>query len=164
MLVLRIIAVIQALSLILGETYRSWGAGRHWLFVVDDYWISALLLAGAWAMKTDSLRSRALLAAGWGANAGMLYELLRQADRAVVEQSGQLRHRPADLADRPGLGGLGGRGDRERDAAGEAEGEEVRLSLGKPQPVPVSPRRLQLLKHQRVQLRFAARMPSSPNW
>jgi hypothetical protein len=73
MLVLRIIAVIQALSLILGETYRSWGAGRHWLFVVDDYWISALLLAGAWAMKTDSLRSRALLAAGWGANAGMLY-------------------------------------------------------------------------------------------
>lgn len=41
--------------------------------MIDDYWISALLLAGAWAMKSDSLRSRALLAAGWGANAGMLY-------------------------------------------------------------------------------------------
>ena len=73
MLILRIIAVIQALSLILGETYRSWGAGRHWLFVVDDYWISGLLLLGAWAMKGDSLRNRALFAAGWGANAGMLY-------------------------------------------------------------------------------------------
>lgn len=73
MLILRIIAVIQALSLIFGETFRSWGAGRHWLFVVDDYWISALLLLGAWAMKTDNIRNRALLAAGWGANAGMLY-------------------------------------------------------------------------------------------
>ncbi|MDO9224179.1 MAG: hypothetical protein Q7U20_10775 [Caulobacter sp.] len=73
MLILRIIAVIQALSLIIGETWRSWGAGRHWLFVVDDYWISALLLLGAWAMKTDGIRSRALFAAGWGANAGMLY-------------------------------------------------------------------------------------------
>lgn len=73
MLILRIIAVIQALSLIIGETYRSWGAGRHWLFVVDDYWISALLLLGAWAMKTDSIRNRALFAAGWGAHAGMLY-------------------------------------------------------------------------------------------
>lgn len=73
MLILRIIAVIQALSLIIGETYRSWGAGRHWLFVVDDYWISGLLLLGALAMKTDSLRNRALFAAGWGANAGMLY-------------------------------------------------------------------------------------------
>ena len=73
MLILRIIAVIQALSLIFGETYRSWGAGRHWLFVVDDYWISTLLLAGAWLVGKDSLKTRALFAAGWGANAGMLY-------------------------------------------------------------------------------------------
>lgn len=73
MLILRAIAVIQSLGLILGETWRSWGAGRHWLFVVDDYWVSALLLLGAWAMKTDSIRNRALFAAGWGAHAGMLY-------------------------------------------------------------------------------------------
>ena len=73
MLILRIIAVIQALSLILGETYRSWGAGRHWLFVVDDYWISGLLLAGAVLVKSDTMKTRALFAAGWGANAGMLY-------------------------------------------------------------------------------------------
>ncbi len=73
MLILRIIAVIQALSLILGETYRSWGAGRHWLFVVDDYWISGLLLAGAVLVKSDTVKTRALFAAGWGANAGMLY-------------------------------------------------------------------------------------------
>ncbi|HYE47601.1 MAG TPA: hypothetical protein VEA44_17680 [Caulobacter sp.] len=73
MLFLRLIAIIHALSLIVGETFRSWGAGRHWLFVVDDYWIAGLLLLGAWAMRMDSLRNRALFAAGWGANAGMLY-------------------------------------------------------------------------------------------
>lgn len=73
MLILRIIAVIQALSLIVGETFRSWGAGRHWLFVVDDYWISALLLAGAVLVKPNDVKTRALFAAGWGANAGMLY-------------------------------------------------------------------------------------------
>ncbi|MDB5472459.1 MAG: hypothetical protein JWR84_4019 [Caulobacter sp.] len=70
---LRLIAVIQALSLILGETWRSWGAGRPLVFVVDDYLIGGLLLLGAWFMRTDSLRNRALFAAGWGANAGMIY-------------------------------------------------------------------------------------------
>lgn len=73
MLFLRIIAAIQALSLIIGETWRSWGAGRHIAFVVDDYWIGGLLLLGAWMMRTDSVRNRALFAAGWGANAGMIY-------------------------------------------------------------------------------------------
>ena len=73
MLVLRILAAIQALSLILGETYRSWGAGRHIAFVVDDYWMGALLLLGAWLMRRDTFRNRALFAAGWGVCAGMLY-------------------------------------------------------------------------------------------
>jgi len=73
MLILRIIAVIHGLSLIAGETYRSWGAGRHWLFVVDDYWIAGLLLVGAFLVKPANARTRALFAAGWGANAGMLY-------------------------------------------------------------------------------------------
>ncbi|MDO9336981.1 MAG: hypothetical protein Q7T61_11320 [Caulobacter sp.] len=73
MLLLRILAAIQALSLILGETYRSWGAGRHIVFVVDDYWMGALLLLGAWMMRRDSFRNRALFAAGWGVCAGMLY-------------------------------------------------------------------------------------------
>ncbi|RYF94228.1 MAG: hypothetical protein EON95_06090 [Caulobacteraceae bacterium] len=73
MLLRRILAAIQALSLILGETYRSWGAGRHIVFVVDDYWMGALLLLGAWMMRRDSFRNRALFAAGWGVCAGMLY-------------------------------------------------------------------------------------------
>lgn len=73
MLALRILAVVHALSLSIGETWRSWGAGRHFLFVFDDYWVAALLLAGAWAMKQDTVQRRALFAAGWGANAGMLY-------------------------------------------------------------------------------------------
>lgn len=73
MLFLRIIAVLQALSLIVGETWRSWGAGRHIAFVVDDYWMGALLLLGAWLMRRDTFRNRALFAAGWGVCAGMLY-------------------------------------------------------------------------------------------
>lgn len=71
--VLRILAAIQALSLIIGETYRSWGAGRPIAFVVDDYWMGALLLLGAWMMRRDTVRNRALFAAGWGVCAGMLY-------------------------------------------------------------------------------------------
>lgn len=73
MLFLRIVAVIHAVSLIAGETFRSWGAGRPLAFVVDDYWVAGLLLLGAWMMRTDTLRNRALFAAGWGANAGMMY-------------------------------------------------------------------------------------------
>ena len=73
MLFLRIIAIIHGLSLIAGETWRSWGAGRHWLFVVDDYWVAGLLILGAWLVRPGDVRARALFAAGWGANAGMLY-------------------------------------------------------------------------------------------
>jgi vacuolar-type H+-ATPase subunit I/STV1 len=71
--VLRIIAVIHGLSLIGGETWRSWGAGRPLVFVVDDYLIGGFVIFGAWLMRVDSLRNRAVFAAAWGANAGMLY-------------------------------------------------------------------------------------------
>lgn len=70
---LRIIALVHGLSLIIGETFRSWGAGRHWLFVVDDYWMAGLLILGAWLVRAGDVRTRALFAAGWGVNAGMLY-------------------------------------------------------------------------------------------
>ncbi|MFT3809369.1 MAG: hypothetical protein QM698_05575 [Micropepsaceae bacterium] len=70
---LRVIAIIHGLSLIIGETFRSWGAGRHWLFVVDDYWMAGLLILGALLVRVDDVRPRALFAAGWGVNAGMLY-------------------------------------------------------------------------------------------
>ncbi|MDQ0463689.1 vacuolar-type H+-ATPase subunit I/STV1 [Caulobacter ginsengisoli] len=73
MTILRIIALIHGLSLIIGETWRSWGAGRPLVFVVDDYLIGGFVILGAWLMRTDTLRNRALFAAAWGANAGMLY-------------------------------------------------------------------------------------------
>ena len=73
MLVLRIIAVIHALSLMGGEAFRSWGADRPIAFVVDDFWVASLLLLGAYLVRSPSPQRRALFAAGWGANAGMLY-------------------------------------------------------------------------------------------
>jgi hypothetical protein len=70
---LRILAVFGALSLMIGEVWRSWGVGRPIMFVLDDQFAGLLLLAGAWAMRVDSIRNRALFAAGWGVAAGMLY-------------------------------------------------------------------------------------------
>ena len=61
--ILRVIAFIHGVSLIAGETWRSWGAGRHWLFVVDDYWIAGVLILGAWLVRREDVRTRALFAA-----------------------------------------------------------------------------------------------------
>jgi len=70
---LRALAVVLALALMVGELWRSWGAERPLMFVIDDQVIGALLLAGAWAMKRDTARRRALFASSWGFSAGMLY-------------------------------------------------------------------------------------------
>jgi hypothetical protein len=70
---LRIVAVLLALSLMIGELWRSFGAGRPLVFVIDDPLMGALLLAGAWAVREDTLRRRALFAGAWGVNVGMLY-------------------------------------------------------------------------------------------
>jgi hypothetical protein len=73
MLALRLLGLVGALSLMIGELWRSWGAGRHILFVLDDQFAGLLMLAGVWAMRRDTLRNRALFAAGWGVAVGMLY-------------------------------------------------------------------------------------------
>ncbi len=70
---LRLLAVLLALSLMVGEAWRSWGAGRPAYAWLDDQIMGAMLLAGAWAMSRDTLARRAFFAAGWGVNAGMLY-------------------------------------------------------------------------------------------
>lgn len=70
---LRILGAVGALSLMIGEIWRSWGAGRHILFILDDQFAGLLMLAGVWAMRNDTIRNRALFAAGWGVAAGMLY-------------------------------------------------------------------------------------------
>lgn len=70
---LRILGALGALSLMIGELWRSWGAGRHILFILDDQFAGLLMLAGVWAMRRDSVSNRALFASGWGVAAGMLY-------------------------------------------------------------------------------------------
>ncbi|NNC73866.1 MAG: hypothetical protein HKN78_13455 [Sphingomonadaceae bacterium] len=70
---LRIIAALLALSLMIGEAWRSWGAGRPVMFWMDDMLMGAMLLAGAWLMGRPSRARHAFFAAAWGVNAGMLY-------------------------------------------------------------------------------------------
>ena len=70
---LRLLAVVLALSLMLGEAYRSWGVGRPVYAWLDDQIMGALLLAGAWLTRVPTSARLAFLAGAWGVNAGMLY-------------------------------------------------------------------------------------------
>lgn len=70
---LRVIAVILAIGLAGGEAWRSWGAGRPFVFVIDDFIMAALLIAGAVMVAKDTLLRRAFFAAAWGYTAGQLY-------------------------------------------------------------------------------------------
>jgi hypothetical protein len=70
---LRIVAVIGALALMFGELWRSWGAGRHPLFILDDQLAGGFMLAAAWGMRRDTRRNRAAFSAAWGVATGMLY-------------------------------------------------------------------------------------------
>lgn len=70
---LRLVAVILALSLMTGETYRSWGIGRPLYAVLDDQLMGVLLLIGAWITRAPTRARMAFFAGAWGVNAGMLY-------------------------------------------------------------------------------------------
>ena len=70
---LRVLAVLLALSLMIGELWRSSGAGRPFAFVIDDQIIGGFLLVAAYAMRIDTIRTRSAFAAAWGMSAGMLY-------------------------------------------------------------------------------------------
>jgi len=70
---LRIVAVLLALSLIIGEAYRSWGAGRPVMFWMDDMIMGAMLIAAAVTVSKDSFNRRAVFTAAWGTKAGMLF-------------------------------------------------------------------------------------------
>lgn len=70
---LRFLAVVGALALMIGELWRSWGAGRHPLFILDDQLAGGFMLVAAWAMQRDTKRNRAAFSAAWGVASGMLY-------------------------------------------------------------------------------------------
>ncbi|NQY14226.1 MAG: hypothetical protein HRT81_10255 [Henriciella sp.] len=73
MKLLRIWAVLLALSLMIVEVWRSWGAGRELVFVIDDQIMGAMLIASAYLLKQQTLRRRAFFSAAWAVNVGMLY-------------------------------------------------------------------------------------------
>lgn len=73
MKVLRYWAILLALSLMIGEAWRSWGAGRPVAFWMDDMIMGAMLIAAAIMVRDDSFHRRAFFTAAWGVNAGMLY-------------------------------------------------------------------------------------------
>jgi hypothetical protein len=70
---LRGLAIVHALSLMIGEAYRSWGVDRPVAFWMDDMLAGALLIAGAIAVGKPTPARRALFTGGWGVCAGMLY-------------------------------------------------------------------------------------------
>lgn len=60
-------------GLMLGEAWRSWGAGRHWLFVVDDFVIGIPLVVTAALVGRPTLARRCAFSAAYAGAAGMLY-------------------------------------------------------------------------------------------
>lgn len=70
---LRVCAALLAASLMLGECWRSWGAGRPAVYVLDDQLMGGFLLASAWAVRSETGRNRNAFSAAWGVLAGMLY-------------------------------------------------------------------------------------------
>jgi len=70
---LRILGAGLALSLMIGEMIRSWGVGRPIMFVLDDFFMGGLLLAGAILMAAPTRIRWAIFVAGWASCAGMLY-------------------------------------------------------------------------------------------
>jgi hypothetical protein len=70
---LRAVAVVLALSLMIGEAYRSWGVDRPVAFWMDDMLMGALLLVAAVLVGRETWMRRALFTGAWGTNAGMLY-------------------------------------------------------------------------------------------
>lgn len=69
----RWMAGLLGASLMIGETIRSWGMGRPFLFVADDFFIGIPLVVTALLMAQDTPARRAAFAGAWGATAGMLY-------------------------------------------------------------------------------------------
>lgn len=73
MKILRVIAIVSALSLMIGEAYRSWGAGRPIAFWMDDMLAGALMIAAALLLRRETPARRALFTGVWGVAMGMLY-------------------------------------------------------------------------------------------
>lgn len=72
-LVLRILGVSYGLSIILGEILRSWGVGRNWAWILDDFVVGLPLIVSAILVGHPNPRRRLAFSASWAANAAMVY-------------------------------------------------------------------------------------------
>ena len=73
MKVIRILSILGALLLMIGEAYRSWGAGRPAAFWMDDMLAGAMMIAAAIAVRRPTRVTRSFFSAAWGVAVGMLY-------------------------------------------------------------------------------------------
>ena len=73
MKLLRVIAILGALGLMLGEAYRSWGVGRPVAFWMDDMLAGGVLIASAILVARPTVARRAFFTGAWGIGVGMLY-------------------------------------------------------------------------------------------
>jgi len=71
--ILRILGVTYGIALMAGEAARSWGMGRHWAWILDDFVVGAPLVIAAVLVGNPTLRRRCAFSAAWAANAGMVY-------------------------------------------------------------------------------------------
>ena len=70
---LRVYTVLVALVLMIGEGYRSWGAGRPVITWMDDMVLGALMIAAAWAVGRGMPARRAFLTGVWGIAIGAVF-------------------------------------------------------------------------------------------
>lgn len=69
----RNISIFLAVLLMAGEVFRSWGDGRHIMFILDDFFAGIFMIFAALRFTSDTPARRATFAAAWGVAAGMLY-------------------------------------------------------------------------------------------
>ena len=67
---LQIVSVLLAVGLVVGESIRSWGAGRPLAAVADDVVGAGLLLLAAWLTGRPDQRARRIVVAIWALVAG----------------------------------------------------------------------------------------------
>ncbi len=69
----RTISIVLAVLLMAGEVFRSWGDGRHIMFILDDFFAGIFMIFAALRFTSDTPVRRATFAAAWGVAVGMLY-------------------------------------------------------------------------------------------
>jgi hypothetical protein len=69
----RTLALLFGVLRPLGETIRKWGHVGYLPAFLDDFFIGAFLLWGAWASRRGDAGGRGVLCAAWGFTCGMGY-------------------------------------------------------------------------------------------